>query len=363
LSDTDGRDVSARVVEDPADPAPQRARRVAPLTILAVLAIAAIWLTDVSTGPEYGFAVFYLIPIAFAAWFLGRLPGLVVAALATLAWISADIASREAIPVSASVWNGITRGVIFAALAWLIDQIRRERLALRTVNAHREESLALVAHTLRQSAEEIQAALPDITAAPLNAAERNALLRLRRQSRNFSRFAEDVLDVGQMEAGRFHMSRSHLDLCELARQIANEADAERCQLVLQSHAVWVDADADRLRTAIEHLVDNALRFSPSGSTVLVTVSDNDGHARVIVRDRGVGFAKSQIPQIFKKYGRVRTERTRDTVGVGLGLYVVRLIAEAHGGTVSAKSIGLGQGSTFTLSLPLAEAPAEAATGT
>src|SRR5207249_3677543 len=173
---------------------------------------------------------------------------------------------------------------IFAALAWLIDQIRRERLALRTVNAHREESLALVAHTLRQSAEEIQAALPDITSAPLNAAERNALLRLRRQSRNFSRFAEDV-------------------------------------------------------------------------------SDNDGHARVIVRDRGVGFAKSQIPQIFKKYGRVRTERTRDTVGVGLGLYVVRLIAEAHGGTVSAKSIGLGQGSTFTLSLPLAEAPAEAATGT
>ena len=127
--------------------------------------------------------------------------------------------------------------------------------------------------------------------------------------------------------------------------------------------MWVDADADRLRTAIEHLVDNALRFSPPGSTVLVTVSDNDGHARVIVRDRGVGFAKSQIPQIFKKYGRVRTERTRDTVGVGLGLYVVRLIAEAHGGTVSAKSIGLGQGSTFTLSLPLAEAPAEAATGT
>jgi len=76
-----------------------------------------------------------------------------------------------------------------------------------------------------------------------------------------------------------------------------------------------------------------------------------------VKDQGVGLAKSQLGVIFKKYGRVETDATKDKIGVGLGLYVTRLIIEAHGGSVSASSVGLGLGSTFTLDLPLAEAPA------
>src|SRR2546428_12504727 len=116
LSDTHGRELPAGEVELPADAVPPRARRVVPLALLAVLAIAAIWLADVSTGPEYGFAIFYLIPIAFAAWFLGRLPGLVVAALATPAWISADIPPPEAIPGSPGGRDGVPPGGLFRPL-------------------------------------------------------------------------------------------------------------------------------------------------------------------------------------------------------------------------------------------------------
>jgi signal transduction histidine kinase len=85
----------------------------------------------------------------------------------------------------------------------------------------------------------------------------------------------------------------------------------------------------------------------------VTVGQRGNRARVLVKDQGVGLARSHLGVIFRKYGRIETASTKDKMGVGLGLYVTRLVVEAHGGTVSANSIGLGLGSTFTLDLPLA----------
>jgi signal transduction histidine kinase len=339
----------------------QGRRLVFPLTLLAGLGIGAIFLVDISTGPEFGFAIFYLIPIGLASWWLGRTPAVFIALLATFAWIWADIVARPGIPIAANLWNGLTRGAIFLMLGLLIDQVRRERLALRSVDAHREESLALIAHTLRRSAGEIESAIPDLIKAPaLNSVERSAINELRRQSRNFNRFAEDVLEVGQLEAGRFRLNRGKLDLSEFVAELAKETDRDRLQLVAESDPVWVDADPERLRTSIEHLLNNAIRFSPSGSTVHVTVNRKDGRARVTVKDQGVGLAKSQLGVIFKKYGRIETDATKDKIGVGLGLYVTRLIIEAHGGAVSASSVGLGLGSTFIIELPLADAPATAA---
>src|SRR5438874_8413782 len=255
--------------------------RVVPLTLVAAAGVAAIWLVDISTGPDFGFAIFYLIPIGLASWWLGRGSAVLIALLSTGAWIWADLIARPSVLLSASMWNGLTRAAIFLLLALLIAQVRRERTALRTVDAHREESLALIAHTLRRSAAEIQVAIPDLGNAPaLSAAERDAVLELRRQSRNFNRFAEDVLEVGQLEAGHFRLNRGRFDLSEFVATLARETDRERLQLVMESDPVWVDADPERLRTAIEHLMNNALRFSPAGSAVHVTVSGRGGSARV-----------------------------------------------------------------------------------
>lgn len=331
-----------------------RRGRVVPLTLVAAASIGAIWFVDISTDPAYGFAIFYLVPIGLASWWLGRASAVLMALLSTVAWISADLVARSNVLVSASVWNGLTRGAIFLMLAVLIDQVRRERIALRNVDAHREESLALIAHTLRRSAGEIESAIPDLTRAPaLSAAERNAIDELRRQSRNFKRFADDVLEVGQLEAGRFRLNRARFDLSEFVATLVKETDRERLQLVAESDPVWVDADPERMRTAIEHILNNAIRFSPPGSTVHVTVGQRENRARVLVKDQGVGLARSHLEVIFRKYGRIETPATKDKIGVGLGLYVARLVVEAHGGTVSAGSVGLGLGSTFKLELPLA----------
>jgi two-component system CheB/CheR fusion protein len=164
-----------------------------------------------------------------------------------------------------------------------------------------------------------------------------------------------VLEVGQLEAGRFRMSPSRFDLGEFVAALAKETERDRLQLVSESEPVWVEADPERLRTAIEHILNNALRFSPPGSTVHVTVGQREDRARVTVKDQGVGLARSHLGVIFRKYGRVETEATKDKIGVGMGLYVARLIIEAHHGTVSAGSVGLGLGSTFTLELPLGSA--------
>src|SRR5437660_6931304 len=118
---------------------------VVPLTLVAAAGVAAIWLVDVSTGPDFGFAIFYLIPIGLASWWLGRTSAVVMALLSTVAWISADLIARPTVLLSASLWNGLTRAAIFLMLALLIDQVRRERNALRSVDGHREEALALLA--------------------------------------------------------------------------------------------------------------------------------------------------------------------------------------------------------------------------
>jgi signal transduction histidine kinase len=329
-------------------------RGVVILTLLAAAGVGAIWLVDISTGPDFGFAIFYLIPIGLASWWLGRSSAVIIALLSTMAWIWADLLARPSAVLAASVWNGLTRAAIFLMLALLIDQVRRERVALRSVDAHREESLALIAHTLRRSAGEIESAIPDLTRAPaLSAAERSAIDELHRQSRNFKRFADDVLEVGQLEAGRFRLNRARFDISEFVAALVKETDRDRLQLVAESDPLWVDADPERLRTALEHILNNALRFSPPGSTVHVTVGRRDNGVRVLVKDQGVGLARSHLGVIFRKYGRVETAATKDKIGVGLGLYVARLIVEAQGGTVSASSVGLGLGSTFTLDLPLA----------
>src|SRR5438552_12753750 len=329
-------------------------RQVIPLTLVAALGVGAIWLVDISTGPEYGFAIFYLIPIGLASWWLGRGPAVFIALLATIAWIWADVVARSGIPIGANLWNGLTRAAIFLMLGLLIDQVRRERMALRSVDAHREESLALIAHTLRRSAGEIESAIPDLTRAPAaSAAERSAIDELRRQSRNFKRFADDVLELGQLGAGRFRLNRGRFDLSEFVAALVKETERDRLQLVAESDPIWVDADPERLRTAIEHILNNALRFSPPESTVHVTVGQRENRARILVKDQGVGLARSHLGVIFRKYGRVETPSTKDKIGVGLGLYVARLVVEAHGGTVSASSVGLGLGSSFTVDLPLA----------
>ncbi len=327
-------------------------------TLASLALVVVIWLLDVLTPLHLAFSVFYIVPIAVTAWFVGLRAGVATAFLCALLWAVAEIIGKPAVPLWMHLWNGVTRGAIFVALGVLANLLRREREKLRAIDRQREEALSFVAHELRTSVGSIESGIPALLAAEsLDLAQRKTLLSLLRQAHSLKRFTEDVLAVGRFEQGKVELQRRHLDLAELVAQATRDgSDPERIQLVLPTEAVPVEVDPDRLQLAIEHLLSNALKYSPAGSDVFVRVSAAEGRARVDVRDDGIGMSENDHALLFQKYGRVRNTRTADLLGVGLGLYVTRLLVEAHGGTVIAKSVGPGLGSTFSMTLPLAQAP-------
>jgi signal transduction histidine kinase len=325
------------------------------IAVLSLVSMGVIWLFDVATPPDLSSSVFYLVPIGMAAWFVGLRFGLLAAVLGAGLWMLAEITARPGVPLWIHSWNAITRGAIFVSLAVLTHQLMRERVKLRAIDREREEALSFVAQELRASVKGIEAQVPPLlNAKGLEEEQHRSLVSLRRQAHSLNRFAEDVLGIGRFEQGKFELQRAEVDLGELAAQAARDAaDPDRIQLVLPSDPVPVLADSERLRLAIEHLLSNALKYSPPSAGVFVKISADDTTARLEVRDTGVGLSDNDLRLLFQKYGRVRNTRTEHVLGAGLGLYVTRLLVEAHGGRVSAKSVGPGMGTTFTMELPLA----------
>lgn len=165
------------------------------------------------------------------------------------------------------------------------------------------------------------------------------------------RLISDLLDVGRLEQGLFSLARYPLDLVALAEEVARTATTPGREVRLSGpQELVVDADSNRIRQALENLVGNALKHSPAGVPVLIDVAqeqrENGPWALLSVQDQGPGIAPELMPRIFERFVRGATSK-----GLGLGLYLVRSIAEAHGGTLTVHSEP-GEGARFTLALPL-----------
>jgi signal transduction histidine kinase len=163
----------------------------------------------------------------------------------------------------------------------------------------------------------------------------------------------DVLDTSRIEAGTFSYSFDDVDLAPLLRDSA--AAAERGQDEVPVRAVVhgtlpaVRGDRERLRQVLVNLIDNAVKYSPPGEEVRVEAQSSDGRVVIDVSDSGPGIAPEHQSIIFEKFGRVKGGPAKP--GTGLGLFIARSIAEAHGGSLAVHS-GPDQGATFTLSLPV-----------
>jgi len=227
-------------------------------------------------------------------------------------------------------------------------------IELRTVDRQREEFLSLLAHELRNPIAAIDALAAGLGRLGSTPDQREALLALRRQGHTLRRLAEDLLAIGRLEAGSLELHCVASDLGRIVSDIvARCPEPARLRVDLPATPVIAEADPLRAGQMIDNLVRNALSYSAPATPVHVAVRRDAGSARVLVRDHGVGLHPEELAALFRKYGRVRNERTASVEGVGLGLYLTRLLAEAHGGTISAESEGPGLGSTFAISLPIA----------
>jgi K+-sensing histidine kinase KdpD len=228
---------------------------------------------------------------------------------------------------------------------------------LRRLSALRADFVSLVSHELRSpmatvigSARTLQQRWREL--AP---EQRESFLALiADETTRLASLVADVLDTSRIEAGTFSYAFADVDLAELVREVAAAAEVGQDEVPVRAHVVdpipTIRGDRERLRQVLANLVENAVKYSPSGEPVEVSASTQDGVVVVDVRDRGPGVAADDQTLIFEKFGRARSGKTMP--GTGLGLFIARSIAEAHGGTLDVRPAP-ERGATFRLMLPLA----------
>ncbi|MEZ4859788.1 MAG: ATP-binding protein [Caldilineaceae bacterium] len=228
---------------------------------------------------------------------------------------------------------------------------------LETAEQLRRNLVADVAHELRTPLTVIQGNLQAILdeVYPLDKEE---IARLYTHTRLLNRLVNDLHELAQAEAGQLPLNRQSLDLNALIQEtvdafapMADEADITvASQLASALPPVW--GDAARLAQVLHNLLANAIRYTPAGGLVTIQSSADQHVVQVAVTDTGEGLAPEHLAHIFDRFYRTDKARARHTGGAGLGLAIVRAIVVAHGGQVTATSPGVGQGSTFTMRLPI-----------
>ena len=228
---------------------------------------------------------------------------------------------------------------------------------LRRLSALRADFVSLVSHELRSPMASVIGSARTLEQRwrELTPDQRESFLAL--IAHETSRLAEligDVLDTSRIEAGTFSYSFDDVDLAQLVRDSAAAAehaqDEVAVRAVVRGPLPAVRGDRDRLRQVLVNLIDNAVKYSPPGDEVRVQAESANGRVVIEVRDRGPGISPEHQTVIFEKFGRVNVGEQAKP-GTGLGLFIARSIAEAHGGALEVRSAP-GRGATFRLSLPV-----------
>lgn len=223
----------------------------------------------------------------------------------------------------------------------------------------REEFVSVIAHDLRAPLQVISGyaqfleSLPD--AQQVSQREQRAVGAIRTSTVRLTRMVGDLLDASRIVARRLRLERSEVALPALVR-----GTVEQLHDLLKEHPVRIDvrdeiptvtADASRIEQVLTNLLTNAAKYSSEGTPIEIVVDRRDREVTVSVRDHGVGIAVWEIPHLFERFYRTPAARRAEREGLGVGLYIVRGLVEAHGGRVWVES-QMGLGSTFTFTLPV-----------
>ena len=246
----------------------------------------------------------------------------------------------------------------------LLASEREARREAEARNQAKDTFLAMLGHELRNPLAAIASALA-VLDLPGVKAERAAQARAigNRQARHLKRIVDDLLDVRRILSGKVVLQRVRVDAGALLRRCCEAkivVDASEHAWSVDVPALWIDGDATRLEQMFDNLLHNAIKYTPAGGAIAVRGQVLEGRAVVEVSDSGVGIPAETLPYIFEALVQGPISIDRAQGGLGLGLALVKELAQLHGGSVRAHSDGAGRGSTFVLTLPLAAEAAEAA---
>jgi PAS domain S-box-containing protein len=250
-----------------------------------------------------------------------------------------------------------SRKQIEAERAKLLAQERSARAAAEAANWAKDQFLAVVSHELRNPLSAILAYAQLLQSRNLNEHTTvRALQTIERNAKLQAQLINDLLDISRITSGTLHLNMFPVDLA-----FAIEASIETMRLAAQAKAITIESilepifgyvlgDVERLQQVIGNLLSNAIKFTPEGGGIQVKLRCLDAHAQVAVSDTGQGISAEFLPHVFDPFRQAAY--TGRQGGLGLGLAIVRHLVELHGGTIEAESPGEGQGSTFTIKLPL-----------
>ena len=228
---------------------------------------------------------------------------------------------------------------------------------LRRLSALRADFVSLVSHELRSPMASVigSARTLQLRWRELSPEQRESFLGLiAHETARLAELIGDVLDTSRIEAGTFSYSFDEVDLAQVIRDTAAAAGQSQDEVAVEAHVreplPTIRGDRDRLRQVLVNLIDNAVKYSRPGEAVKVEARAMNGRVLIEVHDSGPGIPSQHQNVIFEKFGRVHGETAKP--GTGLGLFIARSIAEAHGGSLAVRSHPEQQGATFTLSLPV-----------
>jgi PAS domain S-box-containing protein len=250
-------------------------------------------------------------------------------------------------------------------------QLLREQAAraeAEKTNQAKDQFLAVLSHELRTPLNAIVGWAHLLRAAPsleqtqvargLEAIDRNAAIQ--------TQIVSDVLDISRMTSGKLRLAPRRVDANEVVSAamdtIRPAADAKQIDLSasLQEPGAFVYGDADRLQQVVWNILQNAVKFTPTGGRVEASVARRDSHIEIAIADTGAGVPADFLPHVFDTFRQADSSSSRKHGGLGLGLAIVKQLVELHGGRVEARSEGEGRGTTVTIRLPLMPVSAEAA---
>jgi signal transduction histidine kinase len=184
---------------------------------------------------------------------------------------------------------------------------------------------------------------------------------IERQLTHITRLLDDLLEVSRISRGKVELRKQVIDLRDVAREVHEgfkyQLDHARIgfSLAVPDEPVWIDGDETRLAQCLGNLLHNALKFTPAGGLVSLSLTADEEAAELAVEDNGGGIDPGLLPKLFQPFSQGPQALDREKGGLGLGLALVKGLIELHGGSVRVFSEGSGKGSRFTLRLPLTSA--------
>ena len=242
-----------------------------------------------------------------------------------------------------------------AALA----ELERHRASLAALGARHADTIALLAHDIKGPLTSIAGFAELLEEGLVEGEEAIAAARtIRANAQRLSSLASGAVTVARFDPGSFDIADEPVDFAELVNRAVIARGSEHEMHLTGIEDAWVRGDEKRLREVVDIVLDNAVRYSPGGEAVDVTVERSGTNVAVRVRDRGIGIPADDSGRIFERFGRASNARRAKLSGSGAGLFVARAILERHGGTIEVHTTP-EEGTAFVFVLPLLESSSPA----